>query len=60
MGVGKAHSLSGEAVEVRRGNFAVGIVASHIAVSHIVGEDVDDVGILPGHGRSFLLDGNRH
>ena len=45
VGVGERHALRGEAVEVGRLDFSAGRVERlHVAVSEIVGEDVDDVG----------------
>ena len=45
VGVGECHALRGEAIEVRGLDFSAGRVERlHIAVTEIVGEDVDDVG----------------
>ena len=46
MSVGEAHALRREPVDVRRGNFpALRVVALDIAVTEVVGEDDEDVGL---------------
>ena len=46
MPIREAHALRRELVDVRRGNLAaLGVVALHIAVAEIVGEDDEDVGL---------------
>ncbi len=46
MTVGKDHALLRDAVEVWRGDFALGVEAADVAVAEVVGEDEDDVGFL--------------
>ena len=41
--VGEEHPLRGEAIEVRRRDLALGVVAADVAVAEVVGEDDDDV-----------------
>ena len=51
MPVGEAQALRREAVEVRRGDFAaLRVVALHIAVAEVVGEDEEQVRALRGRG----------
>ena len=46
MSVGEAHALRREPVDVGRGNFsALRVVALDIAVTEVVGEDDEDVGL---------------
>src|SRR5262249_11776109 len=51
VGVGEGHALLGELVEVRRGDLAFGVEAADVAVSEIVGEHVDEVGVAGRGGR---------
>ena len=54
MAVGEAHALGGEPVDVWRGDFSArGIVALHVAVAEVVGEDDEEVGFggVGGRGR---------
>ena len=47
MPIRETHALRGELVDVRRRNLAaLGIVALHIAVAEIVGENHEDVGLM--------------
>ena len=46
VGIGEAHALTGQAVEVGGGDLGVGVVAAHVSVPHVVGQDVDDVGSI--------------
>ena len=46
MSVGEPHALRREPIDMRRGNFpALRVVALHIAVTEVVGEDDEDVGL---------------
>jgi hypothetical protein len=42
------HALIGEAVEVGGGDLRVLVVASEVAVTKIIGQDEDEVGLLHG------------
>ena len=46
MRVGKFHSVGCELIDVGRGDFGFGIVASGISVAHVIGENDDDVGFF--------------
>ena len=43
VGIGEAHALARQAVEVRRGDLRVTVVTAEVAVAEVIGEDVDDV-----------------
>ena len=43
MGVGEFHPLRGDAVDMGRGNFSLGIEAFRVAIAEVVAKDVDDV-----------------
>ncbi len=50
MRIGKTHALCGEAIDVRRVDFATrGIVATDIAVAEVIGKDHDDIGFVRRH-----------
>ena len=57
MGVGKLHSVGGQLVDVRRGDFGIGIKASRIAIAHVVGENDDDVGFVGSEGGAQTEEG---
>ena len=48
MRIGEANALACEPVEMRRGHLALSVVAAHIAVAEIVGEDEQDVWLVSG------------
>lgn len=44
MGIGEAHALRGQLVNVRRRNFAaLRVVAMHVTIAEVVGQDDEDV-----------------
>jgi hypothetical protein len=43
VGVREAHALSGEAIEIGRGDSGVGIVTSHVAVAKIVSHNENNI-----------------
>jgi len=45
MGIGKAHARGGEAIDVRRRHLRLRIIAAHVAIAEIVGEDQEHVGL---------------
>ena len=45
MGIGEPHPLARETIEVGRGDFGPIVVAAHVAVAKVIGEDEDDVGL---------------
>ena len=48
MRIGKDHALCCDAIHVWRSDHAaLGVQALHIAVAHIIGENVDDIWIRP-------------
>ncbi|NDC77563.1 MAG: hypothetical protein EBZ67_06800 [Chitinophagia bacterium] len=51
VGVGEAHPLAGEPVDVRRLDEGGGVLAARVAVAHVVGQDVDKVGPLLARDR---------
>ena len=55
VGVGETHAALGEHVQVGRRDLRIGVVAPHVAVPHVVREDVDDVGRGCGHGKVSTL-----
>jgi len=62
MSIGEADAFAGEPVEVRRGDFGIGIEAADVAVAEIIGEDKDDVGaggVRGGRGRKRGSDKER-
>ena len=50
MSIRKAHALRRKTIKIRRWNFGIRIVASHIAVAHVVCEDIDDIRLVLCHG----------
>lgn len=46
MGIQKSTAFGTQAVEMRRGDPRLGIEDLYIAVTHVVGQDNDDVGLL--------------
>ena len=48
VGVGEAHALGGEAVQVRRGDPRFGVVAARVPVAEVIGQDEDDVRLFQG------------
>ena len=55
--VGEAHPLGGEPVEVRRRDLGVRVVAAHVTIAEVVGEDDDDVGLIGGRKREASTEG---
>jgi hypothetical protein len=51
MGVSEARAGLGEPIEVGRRDFRLRVIAAHIAVAQVVGEDDDDVGTTRVRGR---------
>jgi len=47
MGVGESHSAPRQLVEMGRGNPGLGVVAAYVAITHVIDQDEDDVGV-PG------------
>ena len=43
MGVSEAHARFGEPIEVGRRDFRLRIIATHVAIPQVVGEDDDDI-----------------
>ncbi len=43
MGVGEPHPLGREAIQVGCRNFRIGVLAGHVAVTHVVCKDENDV-----------------
>jgi hypothetical protein len=43
MCIRETHPCGGELVDVRRGDFACGVKALHVAVAEIVAEDINDI-----------------
>ena len=50
MGIGKAHARGGEAIDVRRRHLRLRIIAAHVAIAEIVGEDEEHVGLAGRRG----------
>ena len=50
MGIGEAHALIGQAIQVRGRDFAVGIVASHVPIPHVICKYVYNIGFALFHG----------
>ena len=48
MTIGEPAALLGEAIDVWSRHKGVRVVTTRVAVAHVVGEDVDDVGMLRG------------
>ena len=46
--IGEEHALAGKPVEMRGWDLALRVVATHVTIPKIVGEDEEDVGLLPG------------
>jgi hypothetical protein len=46
MGIGEKHSFTSQAINVGSGNSRLGIVAGHVAVTEIIGQDEYHVGQL--------------
>ena len=46
--VGEPDAFSGEAIQIRRGDFGLRVVGAHVAVTEIIGENVNDVGFRFG------------
>ena len=65
VGIGEYHAFTGEAVKLRCRNFTVRIEAGHIAVPHIVNEEIkdiwtafhenEDISFISGHARGGAL-----
>ena len=51
--VGEAHTMAGQTIHVRGGNPGVAVVAARIPVTHVVGEEANDVR-QAGHGGSMI------
>ena len=49
MGIREAHAAGGEAVQVRRGDFRSGVVATGVTIAQVIGQDEQDV--WPGRRR---------
>ena len=54
VGVGKPHASRCQRINVRRGDLGSRVVTARIAVTHIVGEDQQNVGILGGEPQPLL------
>ena len=46
--IGEEHAIAGELVEMRGWDLALRVVAADVSIPKIVGEDEEDVGLLPG------------
>ena len=55
MGVGEPETFAGKLVEVGSGDLGLRVVACHVAVSEVIGEDEKDVGAR----RRFQMDQSR-
>ena len=54
MGVGEDHALLAEAVDVGCRDFLVPLVQdADVAVAHVVGQDIDNVGMLGFQGKAL-------
>ena len=54
MGVGERHPISSQSVQIRRFDFGVRVQCLDVAITHVVGEDKDDVGSI------LCTDGDRN
>lgn len=43
MAIGKTHALRGQSVQIGRGDFGVGEVRTHIAKSHVIGIENENI-----------------
>src|SRR5437763_9244621 len=43
MRVGEANAFAGQSIQIRRGDFRLGVEAAHVAVAEVVGQDKDNV-----------------
>ena len=50
MGIGKKHSLLGQAVEVGRGDFRLRVIATEVSVAQIICQNENNVGVRFGAG----------
>ena len=48
MRIGEEHAIAGELVEIRGWDLALRVVAPHVSIPKIVGQDEEDVGLVPG------------
>ncbi len=53
VGILKDHSIGGERVEMDGVDFGVGIKAGEIAVAHVIGQDIHEVGKRMCHGMFY-------
>jgi hypothetical protein len=59
MGIGENHPLRGDLIHSPRVDFRLAVQTGKVAVPHVVGKDVDDVGLariaLCGHSELLLV-----